>query len=119
MWRSEWGGGRSGGVICINPPSLLPSLLPPSLPPSIRLSPSEINHYLLVAAGSTIHQLSLDVSNVADIVLPITGIVNAVSVDEDIMEGVVYWSDDVAAGIGGVWEGGSGGKGGEEKLGVP
>eukprot|EP00731_Ephydatia_muelleri_P006973 Em0003g1221a len=59
----------------------------------------EINHYLLVAAGSTIHQLSLDVSYVADIVLPITGIVNAVSVDEDIAEGVVYWSDDVAAGI--------------------
>ena len=61
---------------------------------------------------------------VADIVLPITGIVSAVSVDEDIVEGVVYWSDDVAAGIyrapltGGVWEGGGGGKGGEE-LGVP
>ena len=64
---------------------------PPSLPLSLSL---EINHYLLIAAGSTIHQLSLDVSYVADIVLPITGIVNAVSVDEDIVEDSVYWSDD-------------------------
>jgi hypothetical protein len=39
------------------------------------------------------------VSYVADIVLPITGIVSAVSVDVDIEEDMVYWSDDVAAGI--------------------
>lgn len=61
--------------------------------------PLEINVYLLIAAGPTIYQLSLDVSYVADIVLPITGIVSAVSVDVDIEEDMVYWSDDVAAGI--------------------
>ena len=35
----------------------------------------------------------------ADIVLPITGIINAVSVDVDIAQDVVYWSDDATAGI--------------------
>ena len=93
----------------LHSPSPLPSLPSPFLP----LTHSEINHYLLVAAGTTIHQVSLDVSYVADIVLPITGIINAVSVDVDIVQDMVYWSDDAASGIyRAPLTGGEGGEGG-------
>ncbi|XP_033107213.1 low-density lipoprotein receptor-related protein 4-like [Anneissia japonica] len=51
------------------------------------------DNFLIFTKKQDIRAVSLDVPYMADVVLPIYGMENAISVDVDMVEGMVYWSD--------------------------
>ena len=53
-----------------------------------------LEKFIVVARKADIRIVSLDVDQYADVVLPLTGIWNAFTVDYDIVEDYVYWADN-------------------------
>ncbi len=53
-----------------------------------------LEKFIVVARKPDIRIVSLDVEQYADVVLPLKGINNAFSVDYDIVEDYIYWSDN-------------------------
>ena len=54
----------------------------------------EMEKFIVVARKPDIRIVSLDADQYADVVLPLWGIKNAFSVDYDIVEDYIYWSDN-------------------------
>ena len=51
-------------------------------------------NFLLLANKEDLRLISLDTSDLTDVVLPVSGIKHAVAIDFDPVDKLVYWSDD-------------------------
>ena len=51
-------------------------------------------HFLLLAREEDLRHISLDTPDLTDVVLPVSGIKHAVAIDFDLVDKLIYWSDD-------------------------
>ncbi|XP_022244841.1 low-density lipoprotein receptor-related protein 4-like isoform X1 [Limulus polyphemus] len=58
-----------------------------------RTCATDMQNFLIIARRTDIRKISLDVPYLADVVLPVNGLKNVVSLDVDKKDGKIYWSD--------------------------